>query len=270
MKFDLIANAKDSLAHAVSHLTDSGDKSGRRWKIAVREVAQVIELLLKERLRRAHPALMWQKVDDYPSTEARTVGAEHAAVRLSKMCGVLLPKGAAETLKACRILRNRIEHYEFELNEPEARGIVGRMLSFIFEFSRCHLGLDLEQEFRKEDSWKALIEIYEFREAQSALVVRQLAEEKASVEICPSCAEATFDVDAEECRLCGHKESFFECDQCHQLFWESGVEYFEDPESGQEATICKKCIRDSDEADYLYEMWRDREAEREAETERGV
>ena len=136
--FDLLANAKDSLAHAVSHLTEEGEPSAGRWKIAIREVAHVIELLLKEKLRRAHPALIWVKVDEYPSIDARTVGTDLAAARLTKMCGIAFPKSAIDTLEACRRLRNKIEHYEFQVEEAEARGIVGRMLSFIFTFSNFH------------------------------------------------------------------------------------------------------------------------------------
>jgi hypothetical protein len=268
--FDLMANAKDSLAHAVSHLTDGDAASAGRWKIAIREVAHVIELLLKEKLRRAHPALIWVKVDDYPSLDARTVGTDLAASRLSKMCGIAFPKGALATLDTCRKLRNKIEHYEIQVEEAEARGIVGRMLSFIFTFSKLHLEIDLEEEFRKDDTWASLIEIYEFREAKAAEIEKRFQEEEVPSDICPSCGEPTFNLDAEECELCGHVEQQAECDHCHSSFWESEVEHYEDPESGHETTLCEKCIQDSDAADYQYDQWREQECEREQESDHNI
>jgi len=47
IKFDLINNAKDSLHHAVEHLTDPDGIQGSDLKIAIRDIGHVIELLLK-------------------------------------------------------------------------------------------------------------------------------------------------------------------------------------------------------------------------------
>jgi len=226
---DLLANAKDSLAHAVSHLTDGSDSSAGRWKIAIREVAHVIELLLKEKLRRAHPALIWVKVDEFPSIDARTVGTDLAAARLSKMCSIAFPKSAMDTLDACRKLRNRIEHYEFQVEEAEARGIVGRMLSFIFTFSKFHLELDLEEEFRKDDTWESLIKLVEFREAQAKAIAKKFSEDGTESTDCESCGEPTFDIEAEKCELCGHRDQLVTCDQCGDSVWASDTESFEVP-----------------------------------------
>jgi hypothetical protein len=51
IKFDLINNAKDSLNHAVEHLTNSDGVKAGDLKRAIRDVAHAIELLLKERLQ---------------------------------------------------------------------------------------------------------------------------------------------------------------------------------------------------------------------------
>jgi len=259
---DLLSNAKDSLAHAVTHLTDAGDDVPGRWKIAIREVAHVIELLLKERLRKAHPSLIWSKVDEYPALDARTVGTGLAATRLTKMCGIAFSKSAIDTLDACRKLRNRIEHYEFQVEEGEARGIVGRMLSFIFTFSKRHLDLDLEEEFRKDARWKSLIDLVEFREAQSSAIVAQFKEDGTNATQCESCGEPTFNLDAEECQLCGHQDSEVECESCKDLVWASDTETVGDGEE-YEATLCKNCIR-SDADDARYDEWRDEQLERES------
>lgn len=256
-QFDLLANARDSLAHAVLHLSDPTDKSVRKWKIAIREVAHVIELLLKERLRREHPALIWEKVDDYACMDARTVGAETAARRLYKICGILLPKKTTDTLQSCQKLRNKIEHCEFQFNELEARGIVGRLLSFIFNFSKTHLLLDLEKEFREDETWGALIEIYEFRQEQSIVIQKRFMDEEIPFESCLSCGEDTFNSNEERCELCGHHEQLIECDTCHQLVFESEVEIFTDEHMGEETVICNKCINEYARADELCDAMRE-------------
>lgn len=256
-KFDLVANAKDSLAHAVAHISNTEDKSPSKWKIAVREVAHVVELLLKERLRREHPALIWIKVDDYPSMDARTVGAEEAALRLHKICNICLPKSDLETVKACRKLRNRIEHCEFQLNEAEAKGIVGRLLSFILDFSKTHLSIDLEKEFRADDSWRELIEIVEFREAHGKVIAEKFIREKTPADTCPACGEYTFSIDDERCQLCDHHESLLECEQCKNLFFESECETATEPDSDEDHVFCKNCFNDIMYADEQYDTWKD-------------
>lgn len=256
-QFDLLSNARDSLAHAVSHISDPEDKPIRKWKIAIREVSHVVELLLKERLRREHPALIWERVDDFACMDARTVGAETAALRLNKICGILLPKGTRETLYVCRQLRNRIEHCEFQLNKDEARGIVGRLLSFIFDFSKTYLQLDLEEEFRKDHTWDALIEIYEFRQAQSVIIQKKFSEEEIPSETCPSCGEDTFNLDEDTCALCGHHEQHIECDYCHRDYFESEIDIFPSEECADDTYICKKCLNDLARADELCDAMRE-------------
>ncbi len=58
VQFDLINNAKDSLHHAVNHLTNSEGIGPGDIKLVIREVSQVVELLFKERLRQIHPAFI--------------------------------------------------------------------------------------------------------------------------------------------------------------------------------------------------------------------
>jgi len=256
--FDLITNARDSLAHAVSHLAGPDGNSPANLKIAVREVAQVVELLLKERLRRVHPAFAWENVDKYPSREATTIGTQKAVERLASICNIHLSPGARESIRACRRLRNDIEHYEFNLEEKQAQGIIGRLLSLIFDFSNHHLGLDLEAEFRQDHRWKALVDIFEFWEAHGSAIAKSLQEAKRDVMDCPSCGAPTFDREDQKCGLCGHKEELFECENCRKLFLESDVSSLSLDEHG-EITLCHSC-EGRDEGDIDYELDREPEA----------
>ena len=74
VEFDLLANALDSLYHALDHLVPPGDQAvAKDYNRAILDVSHVVDLLLKERLHREHPALIWRKVEAYPSLDAQTV-----------------------------------------------------------------------------------------------------------------------------------------------------------------------------------------------------
>lgn len=241
IEFDLVKNAKDSLNHAVEHLTEHGLQPSD-IKIAIREVAHVVELFLKERLSRIHPAFIWENVDDYRSYEARTVDLERAIKRLSKLAGITLHEDAWKTIQACKKIRNRIEHYAFSIELKEAKVIIGRMLSFILEFSATHLQMDLEKEFRSDDRWKVLIDIYEFWEAHAEATERKLEIEGIPFGECPSCGAHAFVWDESKCRLCDHKEEEVVCDVCGNTVWESEAEYFNNAEEEGPEIVCKSCL----------------------------
>lgn len=240
IKFDLINNAEDSLSHAVEHLTGPKGPQDGDIKRAIRDVYHAIELILKERLRRVHPAFMWQDVDKYLSSTANTVSVLKAVDRLTKIAGISLAEEAKKTLMDCKAIRDSIEHYEFQINFKEAQGIIGRMLSFIFDFSKQHLQLDLENIFRKDGRWESLIDIYEFWEAHSAIIEKRLEQEEKVVLDCPSCGAATFDVEESVCLLCGCKEDLVECNSCHENVFLEKADCIELPD-GSEYTICVEC-----------------------------
>ncbi len=266
IKFDLISNAKDSLNHAVEHLTNpEGIKAGD-LKRAIKDVAHAIELLLKERLRRVHPAFMWQDVDKYPSNTAYIISTIKAVERLFKIAGIALSEENKKTIYSCKKIRDAIEHCEFELGLKEAKGIIGRMLSLIFDFSKRHLNLDLEQEFRKNDQWKDLVEIYEFWEAHGEAIEKQLLEEEKIIWECPSCGASTFDTSIMECVLCGHAEEQIECEVCHLNVWESEITTVDgidgDYESGvgfYNINICGECLDRQRQLDLAADSYADEE-----------
>lgn len=262
--FNLINNAKDSLRHAVEHLTASDGIQTRDLKIAIRDIAHVTELLLKERLRRIHPAFIYQDIDKYQIPGAGTINTDKAIERIFKFAGIALSESSIKTIISCRKIRNAIEHYEFELNSKEARAIIARILSFIFDFSKRYLELDLEEEFRKDDTWKALIDIYEFWEAHAATLEKQLSDQERVFTECPSCGAATFDLSISQCLLCDHQEKQIECDRCRNTVWESETQTFEgiegDMKSGANyysAIICNDCCEAEGMADMVADSLRD-------------
>ncbi len=234
-KFTLVENALDSLEHAIGHLNLAQSESGPgTFKRVILDLSHVAELLFKERLRKIHPAFVLSDVDKYPSTTAHTVTAAEALRRLEKIGGVDFKKSDQGALKTIREKRNEIEHYEFEINEAEAKVVIGNVLVFIFRFSLDELGLDWSERRLSDPEWAKLNQYAEFYEVQRAHVLETLAESDIPTIDCPTCGNDTFDTESEICVLCGHRESVLECKNCNASYLGSSVEY-------EETGLCPKC-----------------------------
>jgi hypothetical protein len=206
IQFRLLDNARDSLRHSVELLAwgDIGDKHAQ-LKHAITNSAQAVELLIKERLRLIHPAFVWENVEKYPSLGARTVNVSSAIIRLERIGGVRLSESDKNNLTSLRATRNAIEHYEWSTSEQEAKLIVGNALSFAFAFADRELGIDLAQEFKKDDTWRAFLEeLAEFVRAHGKRIAENLRETGNYPEYCVQCEEYTVADQGGSCELCGH------------------------------------------------------------------
>lgn len=204
--FRLLDNARDSLSHAVELLAwkDIGTDHAR-LKHAITNSAHAAELLLKERLRSIHPAFIWEKVDKYPSLEAQTVNVSTAITRLERVGGIELSQSDKSNLQSLRNTRNAIEHYEWRTSEQEAKLIVGNALSFAFSFAEKELGIDLAAEFKRDDTWRVLLqELTDFVRAHGKRIAERLQEGGEHPEFCEKCEEYTVPSDGGSCVLCGH------------------------------------------------------------------
>jgi hypothetical protein len=203
IQFDLLSNARDSLRRAVELMAwDDLNSDHAKLKHAITNAAHAIELLLKERLRREHPAFIWQNVDKYRSLQAQTVTAETAVSRLTTICNLTFTDSDKATLLAIRTTRNAIEHYEWHASEVEAQVIVGNALSFALGFAEEHLGIDLSADFKRDDTWTMLIQqAYEFAKAHSARIATKAP--NVFLMRCDEC-ETEMVTDMGSCLLCGH------------------------------------------------------------------
>ena len=233
-KFNLVENAQDSLSHAIEHIRPVNKNSTGDWKRIIVDLAHVIELLVKEKLRRVHPAFVFNNIDKYPSSDAYTVGAELAFVRLQKIGNVKFSESDIKAVKSAREKRNEIEHFEFSIENSEAKVLVGQALSFILRFAEKELELEWNSLCFEGGKWWVLYEYKEFYESLQVSVNERLAGGEFALIECTSCHNETFDLDEECCHLCGHKEDVLECVVCKDDYLYSAVEY-------EEAGLCKKC-----------------------------
>jgi hypothetical protein len=206
IQFDLLSNAIDSLTQAVNLLAWKDIRSDQaRLKHAITNAAHAIELLLKERLRRVNASFVWENVDKYPSLEVRTVTIDTAISRLKNIGDVTFTGNDEKNLRSLRTTRNAIEHYEWHTTEKEAKVIVGNALSFAFSFAVEHLGTDIAANFKRDDTWRVLIEeLDDFVRAHGARIEAKLRAKGEFPLYCDACGELTVPMNRGSCELCGH------------------------------------------------------------------
>jgi hypothetical protein len=233
-KFNLIENAKDSLVHAIKHMGPVDSNSHGDWKRIIVDLAHVLELLFKERLRQIHPAFVFSDIDKYPSSNAFTVGAKLAIKRLENVGHISFSKDDLKAITSAREKRNEIEHYEFTLENQEAKVLVGQVLAFILRFSENELKLEWNSLCFEGNKWYVLRQYKEFYESLLNSTNDRIEAEEIAVIECPSCHNETFDIEQEYCLLCGHQEEILECERCKAPYLYSTVEY-------EEAGLCVQC-----------------------------
>lgn len=205
IEFDLLSNAVDSLLHAIDHVAPIGDEAvAKDYKQAILAVAHAVELLLKERLRREHPALIWRNVDKYPSLDAQTVTVDEAIARLESICGVKISDEDRSAIRSSKLLRNSIQHYRFSMTEKAVRKSIGKMLAFILEFSDKELAHPIREDLRRNERLQDLLAMYEFYEAYYKKVEAEMRRRDKWTEECSECGFPSFDLTTGICEICGH------------------------------------------------------------------
>jgi hypothetical protein len=205
IEFDLLPNALESLHHAIDHLAPLGDQpAANDFKRAILDVSHVVELLLKERLQREHPALIWRSVEKYPSLDAQTVSVDEAIARLDSICRVKISEEDRAAINASRRLRNSIQHFRVSVTEKETKIIIGKMLAFILDFSERELGYSIRKDLRRDDRLRDLFEIYEFYQEYYKKVEAEMRRKDRFTDTCSQCELPSFDLMTGVCEVCGH------------------------------------------------------------------
>lgn len=162
LQLNLLENAYDYLNSSLEYVVRAKkDDSQRLWKFAILHIAFCIELMLKERLRRAHELLIYATIDKYkPITrETKTAPWNILVERIKYVMGERFEKVDAGRLDLAQRLRNQILHYDVELEFPTVYQDFANLLNFVRELHEeireseeetLHLHVDrelLEEEF---------------------------------------------------------------------------------------------------------------------------
>jgi len=207
VEFDLLSNAIDSLHHAIDHFAPLGDEPvASDYKRAILDVSHVVELLLKERLSREHPALIWRNVEKYPSLDAQTVTVDEAIARLDAICRVKISAEDRGAIDVSKRLRNSIQHFRFSITAKEAKISIGKMLAFILDFSERELAHSIRKDLQRDERLQDLGAIHEFYQAYEKKIEAEMRGKEKFVQTCSRCELTSFDLTAGVCEVCGHIE----------------------------------------------------------------
>jgi hypothetical protein len=208
IEFSLLDNAIDSLTQAIDLLAWEGAATNNsKLKQSIQLTGHAVELLLKERLRRIHPSLIWEDVDKYPRLDARTVGVDRAISRLENIGNIKLATVDADVIRSLRNTRNAIEHFRWSTTTAEANQIIGQGLSFAIEFANSQLDMDIGYRFRSDDTWEMLLSKNDaFVRAHGARTQQKLESEGRPAQECSFCNAVAQDLSTGACSLCGHWE----------------------------------------------------------------
>lgn len=244
LKFTLLDNSRSFLREALSKAL-LAQNDVHQWKFAIFNICQAIEISLKERLSREHPALILENIDK----GTKTVSPKAAMARLSKLCGVTISKDDVAAIESATKWRNEIVHAQFSLNVTALKSAFSVMLGFIRSFHEVVLSESLADHMPKE-LWKQALEIQEYGQELFNRAAQQIKDEGIDpndIISCPRCSRAACRLLEDTCRcyVCGAQEDLCECESCGNLVPESRTERSWTGISEDEMRkvyICKDCI----------------------------
>jgi hypothetical protein len=102
--------------------------------------------MLKHLLRNIHPILIYEEID-HPK---RTVSLELALTRLETL-GVSIEEKERRVIRKAAEYRNRVVHYEVELNKFEWKNVYAQFFEFVHFFHQKHLKAELHLNVKKEN-----------------------------------------------------------------------------------------------------------------------
>lgn len=220
LKLNLIANSISYFGEAVAY-AQRDELDDTRWKFAIINVVQAMELAFKEKLRRIHPTFIYSSVDK----RTETVSLTEALKRLvdPAIGGLAVTEKDRGKIGKAVGLRNELTHFECEHEHEHMEAKFADIFSFMIFFYREQLDLptfefiDYDQHQRIIATVKARTEL--LKRARTSIE----AEGVIDVWICPTCDESTFVMADEECRFCHHKEEVVECASCGDTTFDSDV-----------------------------------------------
>lgn len=255
LKQTLLENSRSFMTEALGKAL-LAEKDAHQWKFAIFNMCQAIEISLKERLRREHPTLILEDIDE----GTKTVSPMKAIARLCKFCNVAIPKGDVAAIKSATRWRNEIVHAEFSLNVTALKSAFSILLGFIRSFHETVLKDSLADHLPKE-LWTELLAIEEYGDEIFNRASRRIKDEGIDAEhliTCLRCGRLSCVLMEDTCRcyVCDSSEDLIECESCNNLVPESQATPSWTGISEDEmwkVHICKECM-DSAEDEYIQHL----------------
>jgi len=236
----LLFSAKQFLMEAMEN------HAARKRSFAIVHAITAVELVLKERLSRIHPALIFKNIDAAGLREGLTVSLAFLPQRLRNL-GVHLEPDEVTLIKTVAEWRNQLVHYMPKFDALSADQQLPRLLDFLSVFLRRELDTPIET-FLPVSLYKTADQLLNewHRVADAA---RRRAEDEGSVldDTCPSCGGSRVlclrSEQAVFCHLCAAERFRFDhCTQCGRETVSSFARF------SSEENVCDDCIDAAGEA----------------------
>jgi hypothetical protein len=232
----ILTSAKQFLVEALSNHRD-----GKR-NFAILHAVTAAELVLKERLARIHPTLIFKNIDAASFRGVQTISLSKLPQRLINLDVRLEPK-EAELIIMFAKWRNEIVHHMPSFDKKAADKQLPRLLDFLVVFLRRELDTPLEDFLPKSLYTTALALLSEWERVVQEARAQAQAEGSVLSEACPDCGATDVLCLREEkrvfCHLCTtHRYHYDRCTQCGR----QTVSTFSSLDTGN---YCDSCIEDA-------------------------
>ena len=138
LSFSLLDNAYRFLNQSIRH-SSRAVRNNHEWLFAIFNVTQAIELMLKFALHSAHPALIYEDIDN----PRRTVSLRQALTRLETHAGVSVEQKEKHMINKAAEYRNSLLHSEVTMNRFELRNLYVQLFEFAHFFHARHVKNEL-------------------------------------------------------------------------------------------------------------------------------
>lgn len=250
----MLSNGLDFLVTGVQELT-SGNSG--KLKYGVIHIFAGTLLIMKERLRQEHWTLLFSKIDklnkksyesgDFPGVDYRVL-IDH----LENVLEITITKADKDALEELRKIRNKIEHFEFDISVDSIKSFSGKVLRFTVEF--------IDENFDSDDFSKSeksiLEEIKEtskqfeaYIESKLKIIFSRAEVEKKYILHCPECHLKSIIQQGDgdfSCEICNQDFSMDDVIDAHMLY-ELDMDSFSSAKEGYSLPIhsCKECSEEA-------------------------
>lgn len=247
IKFSLLGNGLDFIISALEHIKDP--QTERKIKYSVLHLSSGIELVLKERLRREHWALVFNEpakanLKAYEAGDFTSVNFKDCIKRLIDICGVDILSDHQKELLIFRTKRNRFEHFGVVDSAKAIISSSAKALNFLIDFINKELSDELAEEENEliEDIRRKLSDFSLFTTERLHEINKKLEENETVVE-CPRCAQKVLVLsEGANCLFCGYKQEANEAanEYINEIL---GVDHYTTIKDGGEYPlyICPEC-----------------------------
>lgn len=207
VEFELLENGLNFVVSALEYLDEPIQPSDLKY--AILHLSSGIELILKERLRQEHWALLFSKVDkailqDYKNGKFTSATFDDCIDRLINICEVDISPQQRKNLNSLRDKRNRFEHFGIVDTSEALKVTVADALNFLIDF----INKELEDELDNDEMVVIREEVLKF-DAFIKQRWKAIGDQLAKVNLvvtCPRCLQDAADLsDGFHCLFCGYK-----------------------------------------------------------------